>query len=85
MALNPNSLADLIKSKHIANNPTFAGLSAAEQNAIRDSLYLSIAQAVVAHFKGHAVVAFTAGKITGNDVPSGDTHSTLVAVNGKIT
>jgi len=84
MPLDATRLAEAIKTRMVANSAPFAAMLPAEQDAVRDAFFKSVAEAVVSEITTNADVAFTAGQITGAD-SNGDTHSGLAAVGGSVT
>jgi hypothetical protein len=82
MALNVNTLRDLIDTKYAAINTDYE--ESEDRDTVKNGLFLAIAQAVVEHITTAGKAGFTAGQITGTD-SNGDTHSALVASNGAIT
>ncbi len=84
MAMDAATLANLIMTKMEGNSPDFDAMDTADKEAVRDALFLSIAEAVVEHLQGDAEVAFSVGDFSGTD-SNGDTPDNISASGGSIS
>lgn len=79
------TMAAAVVTEWESTSPEFAAASTEIKNNLRDGLVSAILTVVRDELTSNAAVTFTAGQISGVDVPSGDTHSTLTAAGGSIT